>query len=92
MNAKIENLSISVGGRTIDLTLEEAQALQAELNSKLGDTRAFPITIIREIIQPQIAGPTYVYPNTTPLNPPWHTTCALGAVNRVPEIQCFVNQ
>lgn len=49
MKAKIENLRITVNGKVIELTLEEAKELQKVLNETLSPQFSFPQVIERVI-------------------------------------------
>lgn len=52
MKAKIENLRITVNGKVIELTLEEAKELQKVLNETLSPQSIFPQIVERVVERP----------------------------------------
>lgn len=71
MNAKIESIKLTVGGREIVLTYEEAQALHNELAQIFRQTIGPPMVIERHIHTGGI-GSSYPY---IPAYRPWEITC-----------------
>lgn len=57
---KIEKLTLKVGDKTIELSLDEAKDLQKELNDTLGDNRTvyWPVTVIQQ--RPYWQEPGYI--------------------------------
>lgn len=76
MNPIIEKITIKLGGKTIELTPDEARQLALELGH-LFDPPALPAPVHRPSHQPYVEGPIWIIP-AQPTYPGWHITCHSG--------------
>lgn len=73
MKATIEHLTVKLGTRTIDLTLDEAKQLQQVLNETLTPRNVFP-TVIERVVEKEVPF-RWPYPHferdEPTFRPPW---------------------